>query len=90
MIDAQSAFFEDRLRPKVPWTSGKMTPEVMDRMMRQILPFRLEIETVEGTWKLNQNKDDDVRLRAADRIETGVGSDLEELAALMRDVPESN
>ena len=78
------------MRPKVPWTSGKMTPEVMDRVLRQILPFRLEIETVEGTWKLNQNKDDDVRLRAADQIETGVGSDLEELAALMRDVPESN
>jgi transcriptional regulator len=28
----------------------------MDRMMRMILPFRLRITSVDGTWKLNQNK----------------------------------
>jgi len=89
-IDAQSAFFEERLLPKAPWTSGKMTPEVMNRMMRQILPFRLEIERVEGTWKLNQNKEDAVRMRAADRVEDGVGSDLAELGRLMRGDPNSN
>jgi transcriptional regulator len=56
MVDAQSAEHESRLAPKAPWTSAKMGPGVMDRMMRMILPFRLQIASVDGTWKLNQNK----------------------------------
>ena len=90
MLDRQSAHFEDQLHPKRPWTTDKMTPEVLDRMMRQILPFRFRIEDVQGTWKLNQNKDDAVRLRASDHIETGHGVDLAKLARLMRDVPEKD
>lgn len=84
MLDRQSAHFEDQLTPKTPWTTGKMTPEVLNRMMRQILPFRLHIDAIDGTWKLNQNKDDAVRLAAADQIETGSGMELNSLAAHMR------
>ena len=62
-----------------------MRDGVKDRMMRAIRPFRLEIETVQGTWKLNQNKDDAVRRRAAEKIGDGVGVELEALARLMRD-----
>jgi transcriptional regulator len=85
LLDAQSAHFEDQLLPKTPWTTAKMTPEVRDRMMRQIVPVRLDVEAVDGTWKMNQNKPDDVRLRAADGIDAfGMGSDTRLLAALMR------
>ncbi|TNF58183.1 MAG: FMN-binding negative transcriptional regulator [Rhodobacteraceae bacterium] len=85
LLDAQSAHFEDRLLPKTPWTTAKMTPESRDRMMRQIVPVRLIVEAVDGTWKMNQNKTDDVRLRAADGIEAfGIGSEARLLAALMR------
>ncbi len=34
----------------------------MDWIMRMILPFRLMITAVEGTWKLNQNKTEAARL----------------------------
>ncbi len=86
VIDRQSAFFEAKLLPKTPWASSKMTPDVMNRMMRQIVPCRLSIKDVSGTWKLNQNKPDDVRLRAADKLETdGIGTDLAILAGMMRD-----
>lgn len=87
MLERQSAHFEGQLRPKMPWTMEKMTPAMRDRMMRQILPFRLRIESVDGTWKLGQNKDDAVRTAAAARIETGIGMDLAGLGRLMRDVP---
>lgn len=86
MLDRQSAHFEKQLHPKPPWTTDKMTPGVMDRMMRAILPFRLHISDVTGTWKLSQNKDDAVRLAAADQVESGVGTELAELARLMREV----
>ena len=85
MLDRQSAAYETRLAPKRPWTTSKMTPDALNRMMRQILPFRLHIEAVNGTWKLNQNKSDDARLKAASLIVDGIGSELAALQALMRD-----
>ena len=85
LLERQSAFFEDRLAPKPPWTTDKMTPDVLDRMMRQIVPCRMVIDTVDGTWKLNQNKPDAVRLRAADYVDAyGIGAETRILAALMR------
>lgn len=86
MLDRQAAFFEGRLAPKPPWTTGKMTPDVLEKMMRAIQPFRLQIRAVEGTWKLNQNKEATHRLSASDNIAGGLGQDLETLTDLMRDV----
>ncbi len=84
MLDHQSAHFEDQLA-KPAWTTAKMTPEVLERMMRQIVPCRMTITAIDGTWKLNQNKPDDVRLRAADKVETStMGSETQTLAHLMR------
>lgn len=72
--------------PKVPWKTEKMTPDVLDRMMRQIVPCRMRVDEIHGTWKLNQNKADDVRLRAAEAVEaSGMGVEIGVLAALMRD-----
>ncbi len=74
--------------PKPPWTIDKMTPEVRDRMMRQIVPFRLRVTAIDGTWKLSQNKPDEVRLRAADDVaRSGIGTGVAELAGLMRQPP---
>ena len=86
LLDRQSAFFETQLEPKLPWSAAKMTPEVLDKMMRQIVPCRMTIDAVDGTSKLNQNKPDDVRLRAADYVDAyGIGSETRLLAGLMRD-----
>ncbi|MEM9578426.1 MAG: FMN-binding negative transcriptional regulator [Pseudomonadota bacterium] len=85
LLDRQSARFENRLLPKTPWTREKMSPGVMERMMRAIVPCRMKITGVDGTWKLNQNKPDAVRHQAADHVEAyGQGVDLGILAALMR------
>ncbi len=90
MLDRQSGHFETLLLPKTPWTTPKMTPDVLDRMMRQIIPCRLTLNDVQGTWKLNQNKPDDVRLRAADAMaQSGIGTDTAALATLMRDPPQA-
>ncbi|MEM9797730.1 MAG: FMN-binding negative transcriptional regulator [Pseudomonadota bacterium] len=86
MLDRQSAGFEDWLNPKTPWTTDKMTPDILTRMMRQIVPCRMTIEDVQSTWKLSQNKPDPVRLAAADHVETsGIGSEVVALSRLMRD-----
>lgn len=82
-VDALSAEHEARLLPKKPWVSDKMSEGVMPRMMRMILPFRLRIRSVAGTWKLNQNKTPEMRAAATDRLAEGdAGSQA--IAALMR------
>lgn len=87
MVDDLSAIFEARLLPKKPWVSAKMSDGVMERMLRMILPFRLVIESVEGTWKLGQNKTADQRAGAAAGLDAWPDlSPRENLAALMRRV----
>ena len=84
LLDRQSAFYEDRLLPKPPWKTNKMTPEVMEKMMRMIVPCRMQITDVAGTWKLGQNKPDEVRLRAGKQAAAyGFGSETQVLAAQM-------
>lgn len=88
-LDAQSGHFEALTAPKPPWTTDKMPPDLMARMMRSIAPVQLTITGIDGTWKLNQNKPDAVRLAAADAVEAhGLGLDTPTLAALMRNPPD--
>ncbi|MCF2906139.1 FMN-binding negative transcriptional regulator [Octadecabacter sp. CECT 8868] len=90
VLDRQSADFEKRL-PKPEWTTAKMTPDVLEKMMRQIVPCRITVTDLQSTFKLNQNKPDDVRLRAADEMATsGVGMETTALAALMQTPPEDS
>ncbi len=87
LLDRQSAHFETQLAPKPPWTTGKMSDGVIESMMRQIVPCAMRVEAVDGTWKMNQNKPDDVRLRAAEQVgASGLGSGTETLARMMRDL----
>jgi len=86
VLDRQSAFYESRLQPKPPWSADKMSPDALDRLMRMIIPCRIRVESIEGTWKLNQNKPAASRLGAADQLaNTGIGAELGQLAALMRE-----
>ncbi len=85
MLDRQSAFFESRLLPKTPWKTDKMPDEAIDRMMLQIVPVRLTITSVDGTWKLAQNKPDEARLSASKEVDQhGFGLEPSTIASLMR------
>lgn len=84
VLDRLSAQFEARLAPKREWTAEKMDAGALERMMRMIVPCRMVVEDVAGTWKLSQNKPDAVRGAAADHMAQGVGAELEALARMMR------
>lgn len=77
LLDDLSAQEEARLAPKPAWTRGKMSPGRFEGLLKGIVGARLEIERLEGTSKLSQNKD------LADRV--GVAEALGEhpIAALM-------
>ncbi len=85
LLDRQSALFENRLLPKVPWTTAKMQDETMQKLMRMIVPCRMKVTGIDGTWKLGQNKADTVRLSAAEGVAShGFGVETDLIAALMR------
>jgi transcriptional regulator len=62
-----------------------MSEGAMPRMMRMILPFRFRVLSVDGTWKLNQNKSAEVRARAASALAAG-DPGAQAIAALMREI----
>lgn len=86
-VDALSAEHETRIAGKRPWTSAKMSEGAMPRMMRMILPFRFKVTSVEGTWKLNQNKSPEIRARAAAALSHGTAAEQEIAALIRRDLP---
>ena len=91
LLNRQSAFYEQRLLPKPPWVTNKMSEEALARMMRMIVPCRMRVDDIQGTWKLGQNKTEAMRLRAADQLaEDGFGMDVSGLQALMRSADSGN
>lgn len=85
LLDRQSAAYEERLLPKPPWKTAKMSDGVMEKMMRMIVPCQMTVTGMDGTWKLSQNKPDAVRLAAADQVRSsGFGAETDILSALMR------
>lgn len=55
-VDRLTDIFEERLSPKVPWTSDKMDTRKRDMMMHAIVSIELEVETIEAQKKLIQHK----------------------------------
>jgi transcriptional regulator len=87
-LDRLATNFEARLAPKAPWKTDKMTPDVLARLLRQIVPVEMAIESVDSTFKLNQNGPVSSRLGAAAALAEGgtPGMETQALAALMRGV----
>ena len=83
ILERTSGHFESMLAPKSVWTTAKMDQEKYSRMLRQIVPVAMQVETVDGTWKLSQNKPDSARLGAAEALATSqAGTEI----AAMRDL----
>lgn len=87
LIDRQVADYEERIDGKAPWRMEKLNPEIRTRLMQQIQPARLEIERIESTWKLGQNKSDAARMSAAKHLPDGTGHELQQLADMMGNPP---
>ena len=88
-LEALAAQFEHRLLPKPPWRTSKVPAPQLQAMMRAILPVELIVDSVDGTWKLNQNRADEARLKAARYLENGgEGMETARLAGLMRSPPD--
>ncbi|WP_461357380.1 FMN-binding negative transcriptional regulator [Bradyrhizobium sp. USDA 4454] len=83
-IDALTDKFEDRLSPKQPWTSGKMTAARLDAMKKAIVGLEMTVEEVEGSFMLNQHKSETDFATVASHLGAQADAGAQQIAHLMR------
>jgi transcriptional regulator len=86
VLDALSAKFEAALAPKAPWRASKLPPQLYAGLRKAIVGFALPIDSIDGNWKLSQNKRADDRQGVIAALESLSGADNLAIAALMRAV----
>jgi len=57
-LDRMTAPFEASFATKIPWTSEQLSPARRDVLLKAIIGIEMTVETVAGSFKLNQNKSD--------------------------------
>jgi transcriptional regulator len=83
-IDTLSAKFENRLLPKQPWTSAKMTAGRLDAMKKAIVGLVMTVAEVEGSFKLNQHKSETDYAAVAGALGSQSDAGAQQIAQLMR------
>jgi transcriptional regulator len=83
-IETLSAKFEDRLLPKKPWLSSKMTAGRLDAMKKAIVGLVMTVEEIEGSFKLNQHKSDADYTSISSALASQSDAAASEIAGLMR------
>jgi transcriptional regulator len=85
-IDTLSAKFEQRLLPKRPWMSSKMTAGRLEAMKKAIVGLVMTVNEIEGSFKLNQHKPDADYTALAGALAAQPDSDAHVIAGLMREL----
>lgn len=83
-VERMSLSFEERLRPKKPWSTSKMTQQKREMMLRAIVPIEVAVRSIECSFKLGQNKSVPDRMEAARMLEWRGGAGEKGIAAAMR------
>src|SRR6478672_3941742 len=83
-IETLSAKFEDRLLPKKPWKSSKMTAGRLEALKKAIVGLEMTVEEVEGSFKLNQHKSETDYAAVAGNLAAQADAGAQQIAHLMR------
>ena len=84
-IETLSAKFEERLLPKKPWLSSKMTAGRLEALKKGIVGLTMTVNDVEGSFKLNQHKSDADYTALAGALAMQPDADARVIADLMRE-----
>jgi transcriptional regulator len=71
-------------RRSVPWVFDESTDHV-ERLLKAIVGFRIDITRLEGKWKLSQNQPEARRRKVANALAESQDEDSKAISALMRD-----
>ncbi|MDA1015954.1 MAG: FMN-binding negative transcriptional regulator [Planctomycetota bacterium] len=67
-----------------PWSLDRAEPEFVDGLLDAIVGFTIDIESIEGKWKLNQNHDADRRSKVATALRLAGGDAQIQVAELIQ------
>lgn len=67
-----------------PWQLETADPEFIEKLLDAIVGFSIEITSIEGKWKLNQNHSEERRQKIIDGLETRPDEESAAIAELMR------
>jgi transcriptional regulator len=85
-LERLSAAFEARQAPQPPWTMDLLTPGRRAALMNAIVAVEMIVESVEGSFKLNQHKSDADQVAIAgalaDQADAGARAIAEHMMAL--------
>jgi len=84
-LDALSAKFEGWLPSKPPWMTSKMTAGRLDAMKKAIVGLVMNVEDVEGSFKLNQQKSEADYAAIANALASQTDTGSLRIAGLMRE-----
>jgi len=85
-VDTLSAKFENRLAPKTPWTSDKMTAARLEALKKAIVGLVMTVDQVEGSFKLNQHKSEVDYAAIANALGAQRDAGSLQIAGLMREL----
>jgi transcriptional regulator len=71
-----------------PWSLDQVDAEFVDKLLDAIIGFTINIERIEGKWKLNQNHDPARRSKVIQALQETVGNDQRHIAELMSETME--
>ena len=84
-IETLSAKFEERLLPKKPWLSSKMTAGRLEALKKAIVGLEMTVEEVEGSFKLSQHKSETDFAAVAGSLAAQADAGARHIAHLMRE-----
>lgn len=88
ILERLSHQFETRLLPKPVWKMEKVELETLKKLQKMIVPISMKVTSIDGTWKLAQNKPEEARLAAAKQVKSnGIGQEIGEVSSLMSKPP---
>ena len=83
-IETLSAKFEERLLPKKPWLSSKMTAGRLEALKKAIVGLEMTVEEVEGSFKLSQHKSETDYAAIAGSLAAQADAGAQQIAHLMK------
>jgi transcriptional regulator len=76
--------FEERLKPKQPWSLATMEAQKREAMLNGIVVLEMDVQRVEGQRKLNQHKSDEDYASITRHLSTSDDADAREIAGKLR------
>ena len=80
-LDALTARFEQGIDD--PWTTAKVSPQRFEQLQKAIVVIEMLVEDIEGTFKLNQHKNDADHVAIASQLSAQADPAAQTIAARM-------